>query len=165
MPLQGAGRNGVHAAECKIVLRGQENLALEPNNAKHPLAGGRLFRNEAEDFRLCLANVVRLNRDKNGGIRDVREGDIEVKCGVWLDLKLRTLKATGRMATDAEDRILLVRGPDGHPLQDDKGNFVSQLFDCWVVLEVDTAFKDVKLVLGVPPSLATTTNPFVVSMK
>jgi len=144
--------------EVEMTLHGKKSLALEPRDRRSPLDGGRLFRNEAEDFRLCLANVVRLKRDANGGIRGVREGDIEVKYGVWLDLELRTLKSPGRMATDAAGRILLAAGADGKPLQDEHGRYVPQLFDSWVVIEVDTAFKDIELSLGVPRSAASTAS-------
>lgn len=138
--------------DFEFVLRGGESLALQPRDSKQPLVGGRVFRNEAEDLLLSVDNVVRLERDGSGRILGVRHGDIRVKKGLWLDVDLRTSKALGRTARDANDRILLVRGPDGDPLRDGQGHYVPQIYDCWVLVEVDTLFKDVKVALGVPPT-------------
>jgi len=139
---------GTH--ERLVVLSEHRDPALAPRHRSRPMEGGRVYESKSEAVTLRVARTLRFLRAPDGTITGMRKGDLEVKCGFWLDLELETMRAPGRMAIDADGGILLVTGPDGQPLRDKNGCYVPQVFDCWVIVRVSGMFVRREVVIGVP---------------
>jgi hypothetical protein len=132
------------SSSLEVALPAVAEVALVPNDAADPLAGGKLVHSRGKQRRLVVHARVRFSV-REGQIDSVRAGDLEIGWGLMrFDVKLVTEHRPGSWARDARGRILLLTDESGVPLSV-AGRFRPIEADRWLVLEVRGTRREIPL--------------------